>query len=91
MVHIGGGTVVQWLAPLPHTKRVLGSNPPCGVCMLSSCLHGFSPGTVPIGVSVSGCLSPYVSPATDWQPVQGVPHSPPNDSGDRLQHPPQPC
>ncbi len=41
-----GGTVMQWLALAPHSKRALGSNPPCGACMLSSCLRGFSPGTL---------------------------------------------
>ncbi len=35
---------------------------------------------LPVGVSVSGCLSLCVSPATDWQPVQGVPRHSPNDS-----------
>ncbi len=37
-----GGTVVQWLALSPHSKRVLGSRVlGGGVCMFSSCLRGF--------------------------------------------------
>ncbi len=74
----------------------------CGVCMFSLCLHGtpassHSPKTcrligdskLPIGVnvSVSGCLSLYVGPVTDWRPVQGVPCRSPSASWDRLQHP----
>ncbi len=41
----------QWLALLPHSKRVLGSKPGwgrtslCGVCMFSPCLRGFPLGT----------------------------------------------
>ncbi|KAJ8372143.1 hypothetical protein AAFF_G00294270 [Aldrovandia affinis] len=40
---VSGGTVVQWIALSPHSKKVLGSNPGqgaflCGVCMFSSCL-----------------------------------------------------
>ncbi len=38
-------------------------------------------------MSVSGCLSLYVGPATDWRPVQGVPCRLANDSWDRLQQP----
>ncbi len=66
-------------------------------------LHRFSPGTLasyhnlktlhgdsklPIGVN--GCLSIYVGPVTDWQPVQGVPRLSPNTSWDRSQHPGNP-
>lgn len=46
--------VLQWLALLPHRKKVLGSDLSmgraflCGVCMVSSCLLGFPPGTVPL-------------------------------------------
>ncbi len=40
---------------------------------------------LPIGVSVSGCLSLYVGPQTDRQPVLGVPRRLPNDSWGRLQ------
>ncbi|KAF7655381.1 hypothetical protein LDENG_00056990, partial [Lucifuga dentata] len=44
-----GSTVVQWLAPLPPSKKVLGSIPGraflCGVCMFSPCLRGFPLGT----------------------------------------------
>ena len=44
-----GGTVVWWLAPSPHSKRVAGSIPGvgallCGVCMFSPCQRGFPPG-----------------------------------------------
>ncbi len=31
---------------------------------------------LPVGVSVSGCLSLYVGPATDWRPVQGTSPAP---------------
>ncbi len=44
-------------------------------------LTGDSKLAVGVNVSVSGCLSLYVGPVTDWQPVQGVP------SWDQLQHP----
>ncbi|KAF7654348.1 hypothetical protein LDENG_00070910 [Lucifuga dentata] len=43
--------VAQWLALLPHSKKVLGSIPGrgraflCGVCMSSLCPRGFPPGT----------------------------------------------
>ncbi|KAF7660314.1 hypothetical protein LDENG_00284530 [Lucifuga dentata] len=42
--------VAQWLALLPHSKKVLSSIPGwgraflCGVCMFSPCLRGFPPG-----------------------------------------------
>ncbi|XP_056147070.1 surfeit locus protein 2 isoform X2 [Lampris incognitus] len=52
-----GGTVAQWLARSPHSKKVLGlspglvqpwwvilGHPVCGVCMFSPCLRGFPPG-----------------------------------------------
>ncbi len=42
---------------------------------------------VGVNVSVSGCLSLYVGPVTDWRPVQGVPRCSPNASWDWLQHP----
>ncbi len=47
---------------------------------------------LPIGVnvSVSCCLSLYVGPVIDWQPVQGVPRLSPTASWDRLQHPCEP-
>ncbi len=45
---------------------------------------------VGVNVSVSGCLSLYVGPVTDWQPVRGVPRRSHNDSWDRLQHPRDP-
>lgn len=37
---------------------------------------------------VYGCLSFRVSPAVDWQPVQGEPRLLPYDSWDRPQPPP---
>lgn len=42
--------VLQWLALLPHRKKVLGSDLSilCGLCMVSSCLLGFPPGSVPL-------------------------------------------
>ncbi len=43
-----------------------------------------------VNVSVSGCLSLYVDPVTDWRPVQGVPRRSPNDSWDWLQQPRDP-
>ena len=41
-----GGTVAQWLAPLPHSARGHGFNSDlgqrlCGVCIFFLCLHGF--------------------------------------------------
>lgn len=41
-----GSTVVQWLALLPHSRKVPGSNWPsgtflCGVCVFCSCLREF--------------------------------------------------
>ncbi len=36
-------------------------------------LIGDSKFPVGVTVSVSGCLSLYVGPVTDWRPVQGVP------------------
>ncbi len=50
-------------------------------------LIGDSKLPVGVNVSVSACLSLYVSPVIDWRPVQGVPCLSPNDSWDRLQHP----
>ncbi len=82
---------MQWLAMSPHSKRVLGSNPPA-VCSLHILLVGTlvlrllptifpqrhaGDSKSPVGVNVNGCLSLYVGPVTDWGPVQGVPcHSP---------------
>ncbi len=40
---------------------------------------------VDVNVSVSACLSLYVGPVTDWQPVQVVPRRLPNANWDRLQ------
>ncbi len=65
------------LLPLPKTCRLIGDS------------------KLPIGVnvSVSGCLSLYVTPlcpVTDWRPVQGVPCHSPNASWDQLQKPRDP-
>ncbi len=78
---------MQWLALLPHSKRVLGLNPPADWDPSVWSLHvllvpagvfsgysGFLPQStdmqvrlicdskLPVGVSVSGCLSLYVGP-----------------------------
>jgi len=50
---ISGSMVAQWLAPLPHSARDLGSIPGsghclCGVCMFSPCLRGFPPPGAPV-------------------------------------------
>ncbi len=83
--------MMQWLALLPHSKRVLSLNPPANWGPSVWSLHvllmptwvfsgysGFLPQSkhmqvrligdskLPIGVSVSGCPSLYVSPVTDW-------------------------
>lgn len=47
-----GGTVVLWLALMPHSKKVQVLNPGsalaflCGVGMFSLCMFGNSPGTL---------------------------------------------
>lgn len=42
MCLVSGGTVVQWIALWPHSKKVPGSNSfLCGVCMFSTYLCGF--------------------------------------------------
>ncbi len=75
--------VVRWLALSPHSKRVLGSNPP--FCVESS--HNPKDrqvrliGDFKLPEGVSDCLSLYASPVTDWRPVQGVPRLLPNPRG----------
>ena len=91
---------MQWLALLPHSKKVLGLNLSQDVSVWSlhvlpvsawvySMYSGFLPhpknmlsgdrligdSKLPVGVNVSvdGCLSVYVSLATNWRLVQGVP------------------
>ncbi len=48
---------------------------------------------LPVGVhvSVSGCLSLYVCPVTDWRPVQGVPHRSSQCQLRSAPAPPRPC
>lgn len=59
------------------------------VCLVSLCvlwllLTGYS--KMPIGLN--GCFfSPCVSPAINWQPIEGVPHDLPNVSWDQLKPP----
>ncbi len=55
----------QGLALLPHSKRVQGSNPLCGVCMFSTCLRGFSPGTPASSHTGPGCTTPLAQ----WPPA----------------------
>ncbi len=64
--HHYSGMLAQWLAPSPHSKKVLGAIPGrgrtflCGVCMFSPCLCGFSLGA-PVSPTVKICtwgLSP---------------------------------
>ncbi len=51
-MHLLSAQVAQWLALLPHNKKVPGLIPRwnrtflCGVCMFSSCLCGFLPGAL---------------------------------------------
>ncbi len=75
-----GCMVVQWLALLLHSKRVLGLNPPAEWALLhvlSLCLHGFSPGTpAPTATIQMWGVNVSVSPVTDWQPVGSAPASP---------------
>lgn len=52
--------VAWWLVLLPHSMKVLGSNPPagwgclCGACIFSLCLYGFSSGTL-ASSHIHGC------------------------------------
>jgi len=65
--------VKQWLALSPHSKKALGSNPGrpghsrsflCGVCMFSSCLRGFTPGTPVSPTIIKTCTA--ASPRFVW-------------------------
>ena len=63
-----GSTVTWWLALLPHSKRVPGSNLSrglCGVCMFSPCLCGFSLSTLVSSHSPKTCM-------LGWSVVLGV-------------------
>merc|ERR1712212_763341 len=63
---MGDGTVAQWLALLPHSTKVQGSNPGrsrsflCGVCMFSPCLRGFPPGTPVSPTIIKTCMLRFV-------------------------------
>ncbi|KAF7648941.1 hypothetical protein LDENG_00149760, partial [Lucifuga dentata] len=63
------GTVAQWLALSPHSKKVLGSTPGwgraflCGVCMFSLCLCGF-PLSAPVSPTIKNMYVRLNSPVS---------------------------
>lgn len=64
-----------------HAVRMIGdSNRACIKTLIGDCRMAAG-----VNLNVNCCLSLYDSSATDWQPVQGVPHLSPCDSWNRLQ------
>merc|ERR1712035_59525 len=89
-----GSPSVRSLHVLPVSAWVLsgysGFLPQSKDMQVGDRLIGDSKLTVGVNVSMNGCLSLRVSPATVWRPVQGVPCLSPNVSWDRLQPPRDP-
>ena len=93
--------MLQWLALLPHNKKVLSLNPSAGagpfwslhVLLVSAwVLSGFSgfvlqSRDMQVRLTGNSKLPLCVSPAMNWQLIQGVPRLSPNVSWDRLQLP----
>ena len=59
-----GGTVVQWLALLPHSARDPGSIHSLGHCQLefAQCLRGFPPGAPVSSHSLKDMLVRWIDP-----------------------------
>lgn len=66
------GTVVQWSAPSPHSKRVVGLIPTRRLSLWSLHVVGKSKLSMAVHMSMDGCLSSCVGPAVNLQLVQGV-------------------
>lgn len=80
------GPLKLWrLAPTPHIKKVLCLNPPGWLSPVVQNFHVSLTGDSKVAVGVSGCVSLFVSPATDRRHVQRVPRLLLCDSWDRLQ------
>lgn len=64
-----GGTLVWWLATLPHSKEVLGLNPLslCGVCVWSLWVSVWSLHVVPVFVWVIPKYSDFLPQCRDTQ------------------------